>query len=89
VLVSSFSHRGIAEIYYTLFDKQVLVREGCVKIALSHQVFLEYEEVLTRPRCLRESALSRSDIEAVLRPAYSPPVRNGQVFKRMALQLFM
>ena len=44
-----------------------LIREGRVRLALSHQVLLEYEAVLTRESSLKTFSLSRSDIEGVLR----------------------
>lgn len=44
-----------------------MVREGSITLALSHQVLLEYEEVLTRPASLRAFDLTRSDVGAVLR----------------------
>jgi putative PIN family toxin of toxin-antitoxin system len=48
-----------------------LIREGRVRVALSHQVLLEYEAVLTRESPLKAFSLSQSDIEGVLRfPAY-------------------
>jgi putative PIN family toxin of toxin-antitoxin system len=44
-----------------------LVREGRLRIALSHQVLLEYEEVLTRPSSRKEFGLSDAEVQAVLR----------------------
>ena len=44
-----------------------LVREGRVTVALSHQVLLEYEAVLTRDSSLRSFGMSVSDVTAVLR----------------------
>jgi putative PIN family toxin of toxin-antitoxin system len=44
-----------------------LIREQKVTIALSLQVFKEYEDVLKRPEILKIIGLSFSDIEKVLR----------------------
>ena len=44
-----------------------MIREGTIRIALSHQVLLEYEAVLTRESSLKAFSLSQSDIEGVLR----------------------
>jgi putative PIN family toxin of toxin-antitoxin system len=44
-----------------------LVRAGRIKIALSHQVLLEYEAVLTRETSLKAFDLSNSDVHGVLR----------------------
>jgi putative PIN family toxin of toxin-antitoxin system len=44
-----------------------LIREGRVRIALSHRVFLEYEAVLTRKSSLRSFGLTKSDVADVLR----------------------
>jgi putative PIN family toxin of toxin-antitoxin system len=44
-----------------------LVRAGRIKIALSHQVLLEYEAVLTRESSLKAFDLSNSDVHSVLR----------------------
>lgn len=44
-----------------------LVREGRVKVALSHQVLLGYEEVLMRRGSLKAFGLTASDVQNVLR----------------------
>ncbi|RLC84599.1 MAG: putative toxin-antitoxin system toxin component, PIN family [Chloroflexi bacterium] len=44
-----------------------LVRSGYLQLALSHTVFLEYEEVLLRPSSLRSFDLSREDVMRILR----------------------
>ena len=49
---------------YALFQ---LIRNGDIRIALSHAVLLEYEEVLTRDKSLKSLGLSIEDVEKVLR----------------------
>ena len=43
-----------------------LVRRGDLQLALSVPVFEEYRDVLLRPRVLKETGLTRDDVEAVL-----------------------
>ena len=44
-----------------------LIRAGHVQLALSHSVFLEYEDVLLRPASLRSFDLSRKEVMRFLR----------------------
>lgn len=44
-----------------------LVRDGGLRLALSHQVLLEYEAVLTRPKNLKKFGRDRDDVLMVLR----------------------
>lgn len=44
-----------------------MVRHGKIAIALSHQVLLEYEAVLTRPDSLDSFGMSLDDVHRVLR----------------------
>lgn len=43
-----------------------LLRGGDIQLALSVPVFEEYRDLLLRPRVLRETGLTQTDIEAVL-----------------------
>ena len=44
-----------------------MIREGEIRMALSHQVLLEYEEVLTRVTTLKSFGLSLNEVRKVLR----------------------
>jgi len=49
---------------YFLFQQ---VRNGVLRMALSHAVLLEYEDVLTRTKSLKSFGLSIQDVQKVLR----------------------
>ncbi len=55
------SSRGAS---YAIFQ---LIRNGHIKIAISHAVLLEYEDVLTRQSSLESFEMENEDIQKILR----------------------